>query len=119
MDFSHQSSNEPEKKALQMIIVIASIEIADGKRDTFLEEFHKIVPLVREEKGCMEYGPTVDAETDIGLQQPLRPDVVVVVEKWESVSALNDHLGAPHMEEYRTKVSEIVRGMDLRILKPT
>ena len=101
-----------------MIHVIATIEIAAGKRDAFLEEFRKIVEPVRAEEGCIEYGPAVDAETGIDEQQPNRPDVVTVVEKWESVEALQAHLVAPHMEEYRPRVKDLVLGMDLRILQP-
>ena len=46
-----------------MIYVIATAELQPGCRDKFLAEFHKIVPAVRAEEGCIEYGPTVDAET--------------------------------------------------------
>lgn len=101
-----------------MIIVIAEIELAEGKRAAFLEEFHKVVPLVRDEVGCIEYGPTIDAETDIAAQIPNRPDIVTVVEKWESVDTLKAHLVADHMTEYRGRVKELVKGSVLRILEP-
>ena len=101
-----------------MIFVIATIEIAAGRRDDFLAEFRKLVPLVRAEEGCIEYGPAVDAETGIEAQQPLRGNVVTVVEKWESVDALKAHLAAPHMNEYRTRVKDIVAGLRLEILEP-
>ncbi len=100
-----------------MIIVIAVIEIVAGKRDAFLNEFRKIVPDVRAEDGCIEYGPTVDATTDIEAQIPNRDNVVTVVEKWESLDALKAHLVAPHMLEYRPKVKDIVVGSKLHILK--
>ena len=35
-----------------MIHVIATIEVAPGRREAVLAEFHKIVPLVRAESGC-------------------------------------------------------------------
>jgi len=101
-----------------MIIVIAAIQLADGRRDDFLNAFHRLVPTVREEAGCLEYGPTVDAVTDIAAQQSPRENVVTVVEKWESVSALKAHLTAPHMAEYRITVQDMVLGMTLQILEP-
>ncbi len=101
-----------------MIIVLATIEIADGRRDDFLAEFHKVVPLVRDEVGCIEYGPTVDAVTNIEKQDPCRHNTVVVVEKWESLDALNDHLVAPHMGSYRESVADMVAGMSLQVLEP-
>jgi quinol monooxygenase YgiN len=101
-----------------MIHVIAAIEVAPGKREAFLEEFRQIIPAVHAEQGCLEYGPTVDAVTGIEAQQPLRDNVVTVVEKWESVDALKAHLAAPHMVEYRTKVKDLVVGMHLHVLEP-
>ena len=99
-----------------MLSVIAEIEIADGKREEFLAEFRKVVPLVLAEDGCVEYGPTLDAVTDISAQIPIREDIVTIVEKWESVDALKAHLVAPHMTEYRVLVKSFVVGSVLRIL---
>lgn len=101
-----------------MIYVIATIEIADGQRDRFLEEFHRIVPDVRAEDGCIEYGPAVDVETDIAAQGEVRDNVVTVVEKWENADVLKAHMAAPHMTAYRERVKGIVRGVSLRIVKP-
>lgn len=99
-----------------MLSVIAEIEIVEGKRDEFLNEFRKVVPLVLAEDGCVEYGPTLDAETDIPAQIPRRDHVVTIVEKWESLDALKAHLVAPHMMEYRGRVKDLVAGSALRIL---
>ena len=101
-----------------MIVVLASIELNGGKRAEFLKEFSRIVPLVRAEKGCIEYFPSVDHDTHLPVQGPLRDDVVVVVEKWESVAALETHLIAPHMMEYRPKVKDFVKKVSLQILEP-
>lgn len=101
-----------------MIHVIATIDLAPGTRDAFLAEFRKIIPDVRAEAGCIEYGPAIDAETGIATQAKIGDDRVVVVEKWDSVAALKAHSVAPHMQAYRVKVNDYVRGMDLRVLSP-
>ena len=101
-----------------MIIVIATIELHDGKREDFLEEFRRIVPLVLQEDGCLDYMPTIDAETDISAQQSAGSQFATIVEKWESVEALKAHLTAPHMLEYRSKVKDFVVGTQLQILEP-
>ena len=101
-----------------MIFVIATVEIKSGKRDAFLAEFRKNVPNVHAEKGCLEYGPTVDLRTDIKAQIPLRENVVTIVEKWESLPALQAHLAAPHMAAYRERVKDYVAGVTLQILEP-
>jgi len=101
-----------------MLHVIAAIEVVAGRREAFLAEFRRIVPLVRAEAGCLEYGPTIDQPTDITGQVPNRDNAVTVVEKWESLDALRSHLAAPHMLEYRERVKDLVLGVQLQILKP-
>ena len=101
-----------------MIHVIATIEVQPGRRQEFLVEFRRIVPLVRAEEGCIEYGPTVDAITGLSNQPPLRENVVVVVEKWASVPALQSHMVAPHMQDYRARVKGLVVQVALQILEP-
>lgn len=101
-----------------MIYVIAVIEIAPGQRDNFVTEFKNNVPNVLAEEGCVEYAPTIDLETQIPAQGDARENVVTIVEKWESIEALEAHLIAPHMLEYRKKVKEMVAGMSLQILQP-
>ena len=101
-----------------MIHVIAVVEVVAGQREAFLEQLRDNLSNVRAEAGCIEYGPAIDAVTDIPAQIPIRDNVVTVVEKWESLVALKAHLEAPHMHEYRQKVKDMVVGVNLHILKP-
>ena len=101
-----------------MIVVLATIELKPGKREDFLREFRLIIPKVRAEQGCVEYFPAIDAVSGIAAQGTPREDVVVVVEKWESIPALETHLIAPHMMEYRPKVKDFVKRVSLQILTP-
>lgn len=101
-----------------MIHVLATITVKPGQRDGFLKEFHRIMPLVHAEAGCIEYGPAVDVASGISVQMPLRENVAVVIEKWESLAALKAHLTAPHMMEYRVRVKDFVEGVTLQILEP-
>ncbi|MDQ2696439.1 MAG: antibiotic biosynthesis monooxygenase [Pseudomonadota bacterium] len=101
-----------------MIHVIATIELVPGRRQAFLEEFHRLVPEVHKENGCIEYGPTVDLATDIPGMEPVRDNVVTIVEKWDSVEALKAHLAAPHMQQYRTRVKDLVARTRVAILEP-
>lgn len=100
-----------------MIHVVATIEVADGKRETFLREFHKLVPQVYAESGCHEYAPFEDVDTDIPSQGGGRENVVTVLEKWKDVAALKTHLDAPHMAEFRERVKDLVADVKLQILK--
>jgi quinol monooxygenase YgiN len=101
-----------------MIHVIATVTVQDGQREAFLREFQKIVPLVRAEAGCVEYGPAVDVASGLALQGPARENVVVILEKWDSVDALRAHSAAPHMAEYRQHVKDLVKSVHLQVLAP-
>jgi quinol monooxygenase YgiN len=101
-----------------MIHVLATIELIPGGREKFLAAFHALMPKVHAEDGCLDYGPTVDVRTSIGAQIPYRDDVVVIVEKWRDLSALEAHLVAPHMTPYRAEVKPLVVSTKLQILEP-
>ena len=103
--------------SFQVIHVIAKLEIAPGLREQFLEMFHKLVPQVLAEEGCLEYGPTVDKDNSIEWAQACGENVVTVVEKWESLEALQAHLVAPHMQDFRQQASDYLRGISGHILE--
>ena len=71
-----------------MIHVLAMITAKPGRREEILEAFREIVPSVHDEQGCIEYGPVIDAEGAGKIQTRLGGDTFVVVEKWESMAAL-------------------------------
>lgn len=99
-----------------MVHVIATIHVVEGKRDAFLQEFHKLVPLVYGENGCHEYAPYVDLDTDIEMQGGARNDVLTVLEKWKDVESLKTHLAADHMKEFREKVKDLVDKVELQVI---
>lgn len=101
-----------------MIHVIATIQLNPGTRGAFLVEFRKLVPFVRAEAGCIEYGAGVDRQVQLPVPIPFREDAVTVVEKWESMEALTAHLAAPHMMEYRGRVKDFARSVQLQVLDP-
>jgi quinol monooxygenase YgiN len=98
-----------------MINVIASIRVKAGRVSDFLEIFKSNVPSVKEERGCIEYFPAVDIDADLPPQN-LDENVVTIIEKWESLEALRDHLAAPNMLAYREKVKDIVEETHLKVL---
>ena len=101
-----------------MIHVIATLEFEPGTRATVLAEFAKIVPLVRAEAGCIDYAPAIDADTSMGAQTKIGPDKFMVIERWETLEALQAHDVAPHMQAYRARVKEYIRGREIRVLVP-
>ena len=98
-----------------MINVIASIRIKEGGLPKFLEIFKANVPNVRDEKGCMEYVPTVDVPTGFPPQE-LDENVVTILEKWDSLEDLKAHLAAPHMLAYQKQVRDMVEQVSIKVL---
>jgi quinol monooxygenase YgiN len=101
-----------------MLYVIATVEVKPGKREDLLKRISRLVSKVRAEKGCMEYGPAVDAPTTIKTQIPLGENKLIIIEKWEGTKELETHATAPHMIEYRQDVKDMVTGVKIQILQP-
>ena len=101
-----------------MIQVIATISTAPGRRTDALKLFSALIPEVRAEAGCIEYGTAVDLEGVVDNQPTARPDVLTVVEKWKDPAALRAHLVAPHMIRFRESAQGIITAVEIRVLSP-
>jgi quinol monooxygenase YgiN len=98
-----------------MITVVASITVKAERKIEFIELFKANIPAVLAEAGCIEYAPTVDLATGLP-PQILEDNVVTIIERWQSVAALKEHLAAPHMHRYRERVKDMVTGMTIKVL---
>ena len=101
-----------------MIHVLAMITAKPGMREAILREFRANVPNVHAEKGCIEYGPAIDAEGMGGFQTKFGDDTFVVIEKWESPEALKAHAAAPHMAAYAAKTRDMIASRVIHVLSP-
>ena len=99
-----------------MITVIASIRVKTGRVAEFLGIFKSNVSAVRQERGCVEYYPATDVNAELPTQK-MEENVVVVIEKWEHLDALRDHLVSPHMLHYKDMVKDLVEGVSLKVLE--
>ena len=98
-----------------MIHVLAIVTAKPHQRTALLEAFKAIVPIVHAEAGCIEYGPVVDVD---GADPAFGPDAFVVVEKWESMTALKAHAVAPHMAAYGARTKDLVAKRAVHVLQP-
>ncbi|HUC12437.1 MAG TPA: putative quinol monooxygenase [Stellaceae bacterium] len=101
-----------------MIHVVAVITARPGMRAQILEAFHANMPAVHAEKGCIEYGPAIDAEGVGSIQTRFGPDTFVVIEKWESLEALRAHGASPHMAAYAAKTRDMIASRVIHVLQP-
>ena len=117
--FGKRSTVSANERDFLMIRVIATIELKPGQRAAFLTALHANVPNVLAESGCREYVPMVDTPSGLPPQPPLRPDVVTIVEAWDSLEALLKHLsGLPHMLRYREATQDMVVNLTVQVLTP-
>lgn len=101
-----------------MIHVVAIITAKPGMREPILEVFRANMRAVHAEKGCIEYGPAIDADGMGGIQTKFGPDTFVVIEKWESLDALKAHSASPHMAAYAAKTREMIASRVIHVLQP-
>jgi len=100
-----------------MIHVVAVITAKPGQREKVLQAVKENLPKVLAEKGCIEYGPAIDAEGAAG-KGAFGPDTVVIIEKWETMDDLKNHAAAPHMAEYAAKTKEFLESRLIHVLEP-
>ncbi|MGJ7494884.1 putative quinol monooxygenase [Variovorax sp. RT4R15] len=101
-----------------MIHVVAVITAKAGQRATMLELFAANRAAVLAEAGCIEYVATVDAAGMPPSKGSFGADTFVVVEKWESLAALQAHAVAPHMAAYGAKTKEMTESRAIHVLEP-
>jgi quinol monooxygenase YgiN len=100
-----------------MVYVVVSTRMKPGKLQEFVDQFRRLAETVRKEKGCVQYVAAVDMETGLP-PQTVDKDVVTILEKWESVEALQAHLATPHMADFFEKEKEFVdQTLSLKVLK--
>ena len=98
-----------------MIHVIATITIKPGVETEYIKLLAANCVLVRAEEGCASYVATRDVASGIAVQEPPRPDTIIICEQWESLTALRAHLAAPHMAAWRQRVKDLVAGVRLQV----
>jgi quinol monooxygenase YgiN len=86
--------------------MIGHVTLKPGLRDRYIEAFQRIAPRVRAESGCIEYDLYIDAD-DPAFDNERRPDTVIIVEKWDSVAALQAHSKAEPVQELREQIRDL------------
>jgi quinol monooxygenase YgiN len=74
-----------------MILVDARCTIVPERHDDFIREVRDIIPVVRNEAGCIRYELVADVHD---------PGVFHFIEEWESQKHLDEHIIQPHMQAY-------------------
>jgi quinol monooxygenase YgiN len=70
-----------------MLSVIGWLKVKPGKRDELMQLAASVLPLTQKEDGCLfyEFHPST-----------LDPDLIIVIEAWETKAHHQTHQNAPH-----------------------
>ena len=89
-----------------MLIVAVEVVVEDGTIDQVRDAIHNMETESRKEPGCLTYAFSVDIND---------PNMVRVIERWESSEALATHFKTPHMAAFREALGRISpKSMDIK-----
>jgi quinol monooxygenase YgiN len=101
-----------------MIHLIITVTTHQGRVPEYVAAFASLAPRVRLEEGCLEYDLYRDS-TDPRFDNEVRPDTVVICEKWENIDALLRHnRNSAPLAEFRKRVKDIKLQSQYRLLTP-
>ena len=101
-----------------MIQLIVTVKTHPGRASDYVKAFRALAPKVRLEEGCIEYDIYQDS-SDPRFDNEVRPDTVVLCEKWASIDALQRHTrGSAALNEFRQQVKDIKLASSYVLLSP-
>ena len=92
-----------------MIIVHAHIEVKNGTTQEFMKAAAKCVEATRQESGNRFYTLYTDS---------FDPQKFVVVEEWETKSALDAHMQTPHFAAFGEEINDLLAApLDIKVFE--
>ncbi|MEL7649413.1 MAG: putative quinol monooxygenase [Sedimentibacter sp.] len=91
-----------------MIKVVAKGIYLEGKADEAITMYDELVKKTREEKGCISYSLFRDVNN---------PDILTMIEEWESVEDLEAHKISEHFTRIVPKIGALRKSAELNVYK--
>ncbi len=92
------------------VVVVVVAQAKPGQGDAALAAFAEVAVPTHAEEGCIRYA-LHRSDSD--------PDQIVLVERWASRGALDEHLATPHLAEFRQGSADLWAGpMTVLITSP-
>ena len=98
-----------------MVHVLVTMMIKDGRMKEFLALGEKLRSLVLAERGCKAYDYTREVASPLSIQEPVDPNRITLIERWESLEALKAHMDVRHMKEFGPKMAELRSSVVARV----
>jgi quinol monooxygenase YgiN len=83
------------------VVVVVIAQAKPGQGDAALAAFAEVAVPTHAEEGCIRYALHRSASDQ---------DQIVLVERWASRQALDDHLASPHLTEFRQGSADLWAG---------
>ncbi|HCK28844.1 MAG TPA: antibiotic biosynthesis monooxygenase [Acinetobacter ursingii] len=101
-----------------MLTIIAEIRThaATEHRQAVLNAFQKITSTVLAEDGCYGYETLIDHLPTLEMQTQ-DPNLIVMLEKWQSTAHLETHMQTAHMQRHFEAIKDHVVDVKVRILQ--
>ena len=92
------------------VVVVVLCRTTPGRVEDGLAAFAKVAVPTHAEEGCLAYALH---------REPADPDRIVLVERWASRAALDEHLATPHLQAFRRDSADIwAEPMIISVLAP-
>ncbi len=98
-----------------MIHIVVTMIVKPGRLPDFLAECKKLRPLVLAEPGCIEYVYTRDTASPLGIQEALDANRITLIEKWDSLAALQAHTEQAHMKDFGPRIQAMRESVTARV----
>jgi quinol monooxygenase YgiN len=87
---------------MDQLVVVVHMMFRKGDTEAAIDAFRPAIARSQEEPGCLKYAIHRDVDD---------PDVLVIVEQWESRDAQEEHLRQPHIQELNQTVAPLMAGV--------
>ena len=89
-----------------MIVIMGTIEVEAGAIDGVKDALATMEAATRAETGCLTYAFATDISS---------PTTIRLVERWESMAALEEHFQSPHMAAFGDAVAGLApKSVDIK-----
>ena len=87
---------------MDQLVVVVHMLFVRGETGAAIDAFTPAIELSQQEPGCIKFAAHQDVDD---------PDVLVVVEQWESKEAHDSHLKQPHVQTLNETVASLMAGV--------
>lgn len=98
-----------------MLHLVVTMMVKEGRMAEFLALCEALRPQVLAEPGCLAYEYIREVEAGLGIQEPLEPNRITLIERWASHEALKKHLETAHMKAAGPRMKELRTSVVARV----